>query len=277
MKSLNRVLPLAAVLAFIAAASALSAEQAPWRRIDDGLHLVAFDAPQKSTAGDSKITVLKIDPKNYALKLLSASENGNRTLTAKQWCEQHKLVAAINAGMYQADGVTHVAYLRNFAHVNNPRQTKDKAFIAFNRTSATVPEIQIIDTQYQDLPAMSAQYNTLIQNIRAVCAKRENVWTQQPRTWSIALLGMDENGNVLFLFTRSPYSMHDFVDMLLALPISLHNAAYLEGGPPATLYLSANGVEMELVGSYETGVFETDSNRRAWPLPNVIGVVRRGK
>ena len=34
-------------------------------------------------------------------------------------------------------------------------------------------------------------------------------------------------------------------------------------------------LELELIGSYETGFLENDDNARAWPVPNVIGVVRR--
>ncbi len=35
------------------------------------------------------------------------------------------------------------------------------------------------------------------------------------------------------------------------------------------------GVELERFGSFETGFFESDDNAIAWPVPNVIGVVRR--
>ena len=69
--------------------------------------------------------------------------------------------------------------------------------------------------------------------------------------------------------------MHDFIDMLLELPIDLKNAMYVEGGPEAQLYVEGGGRSIELVGSFETGFFEADDNLQAWPIPNVIGVVRR--
>jgi hypothetical protein len=49
-------------------------------------------------------------------------------------------------------------------------------------------------------------------------------------------------------------------------------AQHLEGGPEAQLFLVREGEELELMGSYETVFFESDANRTAWPVPNVIGV-----
>ena len=102
-----------------------------------------------------------------------------------------------------------------------------------------------------------------------------NVWSQQPRLWSIAALAQDEAGRILFLHARSPLSVHDFIAAVQALPLSLTRAMYLEGGPEATLYVNAGGVEIERFGSYETGFNENDDNSSAWPLPNVIGVLPR--
>lgn len=87
--------------------------------------------------------------------------------------------------------------------------------------------------------------------------------------------GMDKGGNALFIFTESAYSVHDFINILLSLPISLYNATYLEGGPEATFYFSANGVEFEKIGSYDTGLNENDFLKIARPIPNVIGIVKK--
>ena len=72
----------------------------------------------------------------------------------------------------------------------------------------------------------------------------------------MAVFGMDKNGDALFIFTEAPYSGHDFINILLFLPISIFNAMYLEGGPEAGLYFSSKGVEFERVGIYETGLQE---------------------
>jgi hypothetical protein len=47
---------------------------------------------------------------------------------------------------------------------------------------------------------------------------------------------------------------------------------YAEGGPAAQLYVRSGSVEHELVGMHEALLAEEN---QAWPVPNVIGVVRR--
>jgi hypothetical protein len=69
--------------------------------------------------------------------------------------------------------------------------------------------------------------------------------------------------------------VHDFTNILLSLPISLYNAMYLEGGPEATLYFSAGGVEFEKIGSHATALGENSFRKMARPLPNVIGIARK--
>jgi hypothetical protein len=248
----------------------------PWIRVDEGLFVAEFASPVRSQVGDSKIVVMRISPDHFAFKLLCASEHDNRRMILKEWCRRHNLLAAVNAGMFQADGVTHVGYMKNFNHVNNSYLRDDyKAVFAFNPVDSALPEVQIIDRQYQSLDELAPRYQTLIQNLRMVSARRENVWSQQNKAWSMVVLGTDSKGNILFIFTRSPYSVHDFINILLSLPISLYNAMYLEGGPEASLYMSTNGYEIERFGSYETDFRDDDTNTIAWPIPNIIGIIRR--
>lgn len=244
-----------------------------WEVVAEGLSLRIFDAPLKSSQGDSKITVVKIDPEHYSFKLLSASELGIEPLTAKEWAKQYHLAAAVNAGMYQENGVTNVGYMKNFDHVNNPRLArKYKSVLAFNRTTADVPEIQLIDLDCQGFDRIKGKYNTFIQDIRMISCQGENVWKKQPEAWSMVALGVDRKGKVLLMFTESPYTVHDFIEMLLKLPLALRSAMYLEGGKQASLYLSLNGTEIDKVGAFKSSLY---SNYTAWPLPNVIGIVKK--
>jgi uncharacterized protein YigE (DUF2233 family) len=86
---------------------------------------------------------------------------------------------------------------------------------------------------------------------------------------------LDKAGNVLFIFSEAPYSGYDFNNLLLSLPISIFNAMYLEGGREASLYLSANGLELDKAGAFETGFNESPVRPGANPIPNVIGIIKR--
>ena len=248
-----------------------------WRTLEQGLEMGELRSPRQSPAGDSRIRVLRIDPHRFALRLLNSSAPGQgQPLSAREWAERHRLVAAINASMYGADQRTSLGLMRTRAHVNNPRLTRDKAVLAFDPLEPGLPPVKLIDRDCDDLDRWKGRYGTLIQSIRMISCDGRNVWAQQKQQrWSIAAIGVDRRGRVLFLHVRSPYSPHDLIDVLRALPLDLAGAMYAEGGPEAQLYVNSGGTEVELVGSHGAGLFQSEDNDHAWPVPNVIGVVRR--
>ncbi len=256
-----------------------SATTVSWKLLDTGLELGTFVAPMPSPVGDRKITVLRIDPAAWKFDLLAASMRDGRARTAEQWAADCKQVAVVNAGMFQMDGLTNVGYMKCGGKINNPSFNDDNTFVAFEPVDAnsTLPRFQIIDRECQDWRGLIAQYKHVTQGIRMVDCKRKNRWSEQPRIWSMVVMGMDKAGNALMIFCRSPYSVHQFTDMLLALDIDLKNAMYLEGGPEASLYLKTAAAQLDGYGSYETGFFESDDNNRPWPIPNVIAISKRGK
>jgi uncharacterized protein YigE (DUF2233 family) len=198
-------------------------------------------------------------------------------MTTKKWCQKHHLISAINAGMYQEDGIRNVGYMKNFSHINNPKLNLTyKAVLAFNPIESTLPEIQIIDLKCQDFERLRYKYQTLVQNIRMIGCQQENVWSKQDKAWSMAVFGIDKRGNALFIFTESHYSGYDFVNILLSLPISIYNAIYLEGGQEANLYFSAKDVEFERIG-YPTSPNGNDNIPITRSIPNVIGIVKKSK
>jgi hypothetical protein len=233
--------------------------------------------PAPSPAGDSRLVALRLDLGRFDLRLHCASAPGQgQPHTAREWCRREGLVAAINASMYQAaDLKRSVGLMVAAGHVNNRGLTKDKAVLAFDRVDEGVPAADIIDRTCQDFPALRPRYRSLVQSIRMLSCTGENTWEQQPRKWSTAAIGLDREGRLVFLHCRSPYTTHDFIDALIALPLGLRKAMYVEGGPEAQLFVRSGDFELERVGSFETGFFESDDNEAAWPVPNVVGAVRR--
>jgi hypothetical protein len=260
----------------ILSSSVSTGEESPWKKVDQGLSIAEFDSPIKPNARDSKITVIKIDPKFYSFKLLSASEHGRMKMTARKWCEKFGLIAAINAGMYQKDGFTNVGLMKNFSHTNNPHLNHSyQAVLAFNPSEPKIPEIQIIDLKCHDFESIGPKYQSLIQNIRMISCRQENVWAKTNQLWGMAVFGIDKSGNALMTFTEVPYSGHDFANALLSLPLSIFNALYLEGGYEANLFFSLNGVDLEKVGIRETGLQEDSPRAVPRPVPNVIGITKK--
>ncbi len=247
-----------------------------WQKLDKGIELGTFLSPLRAEVGNSLVRVLRIDPTYYQLRLLntSAIQNGS-PITPKQWCRQNGLTAVINASMYQTDYKTSVSLMRRKGHVNNPRLSKDMTILAFDRLDSGVSEVKIIDRQCEDFNFWKKKYATLIQSIRMISCTGKNVWKQQPRRWSTSAIGVDTQNNVLFIHVRSLYSTHDLINILKALPLNISRAMYTEGGPQAQLYIKVADREFEFVGSYEVGSGDANKGSLPWPLPNVIGIVKR--
>jgi hypothetical protein len=245
-----------------------------WTKPANGLELGYFTAPGEDSDGDSAIVVLRIDPALWELKLLGISLTGDeRGMGVRDWCEKQGLTAAINAGMFATDYRTHVGYMRMGDHVNSRGKNIYQSVAAFDPKRDSLPLFRMFDLDVDSMAAIIRDYRSVIQNLRLIKRPGENRWVQKPEEWSEAALGEDDRGRALFIFCRVPYSMHDFNKILLSLPIGLVCAQHLEGGPEAQLYLKAGGVEIDLVGSYETGLIE--SGDYGWPVPNVIGIVPR--
>ncbi|MFO7657168.1 MAG: phosphodiester glycosidase family protein [Bacteroidales bacterium] len=254
----------------------MQVQHSPWIHIDDGLYIGRFIAQQKSQYGNSEIIVIKIDPEIYTFRLLSAAEMNHQNLNTRQWCEKYNLIGAVNAGMFQADYKSNVGYMKNFDYTNNRRISPSyHSVAAFNPKDSLNPSFRIIDTDEMEIQQFIDHYHTVIQNLRLIKSPAQNRWSQQEKMWSEAALGQDREGNVLFIFSRSPYSMHDFNKILIQLPIDIVNAMHLEGGPEASLYFNFNGIEIEGAGSYETNFNENDNNDYPSTLPNVIGFEKR--
>ncbi len=282
LKNAKRIFPLIVcilLLPFTRAAAQQSSAgehetaELKWQRLADGLELGIFLSPQRADYGDSLIRILRMNPQYFELRLLNASSSkAGRPLTAKQWCRQNNLVAAINASMYQTDHKTSVSLMRTRSHVNNPRLSKDKTILAFDRLASNVPKVRIIDRQCEDFNHWKSKYGSLVQSIRMISCKGENVWSQQPRKWSTAAIGTDIQGRVLFIHVGSPYSTHDLINILRKLPLGINRAMYSEGGPQAQLYIRDGEKEHEFVGQFDLKLNDNINSPVFWPIPNVIGI-----
>ena len=254
------------------------AEANLWQMLDEGLYLGEFASTLKSRISNFPITILKINPDFYSFKLLCASEHDGNMRTAKQWCNEFGLLAAINASMYQdTDPLKSTGYMKNYNHINNPHiNPAFGAFMAFNPIDSSLPESRFVDRRLQkDWKAQIEKYHTVVQNYRMISKGKRKGWPQQKKLYSMAAVGMDKDNNVLFIHSPSPYSTHDFINILLSLPIDIDSAMYLEGGPEATFYISPKDIHTKSEGRYGSLFGENFGDLSTLTLPNVIGIVKR--
>jgi len=259
-----------------------------WKVFEKGLEYAEFDAPIKSTIADSKISVLRINLKYFKLELISSLEKNSKnsselkgTKTAPKWAKAEELIAAFNASMFQMEGMS-AGYMKDFEFVNNPNFTdKYNSIAAFNLKESAkdknLPEFQIIDKDNScgNWQETIKNYNTLIQNLRLVDCNQKNRWANQKRYWSMVVLAEDMNSNALFIYTRSPYNVQTYNDMLLKSELNIKKIMYLEGGPETSFFIKYGDSVISKQGSYETNFYLSDDNHHFWDIPNVLGVRKR--
>ncbi len=264
---------LVAVTAYV---SAGDGGQAVWKKIDTGLYYGEFSAHRKSPVGDSKIRVLKIDPKLYSFHLANASAPGEGALmSVRKWSKKQNYLAAINASLYQADHKTSISLMKNNAHVNNPTMNKQKTIMAFGPKKKAVAEAIIFDRECDDIRDLKKKYLVYVQSIRMISCRGKNVWKLQKDTYSTAAIGMDKQGHILFIHVRSPYATHKLINILLKLPLDIRTAMYVEGGPQAQMYVNSSDKEYILLGRFRSATAGKAISYFGWPVPNVIGIRKR--
>jgi|SRR6185295_2847275 len=251
-----------------------AAPNVSWRTLQPGVELASIPAG-KMPAGDAGLLyAVRIDPQRAKLGVALASEARVPAKTAGEWCRTAGFAVAINAGMFQADQRSNVGYLRHGQHLNNRRWNSYRSAVAVAPSKDSLPAALWLDLGPSKPDRRTADYTIVVQNLRLITKGRKNVWSPNYRRWSEAALATDSRGRLLFLFSRAPYSMREFNNLLLSLPLDVAGAMHLEGGPEASLSIHTAGVDLDLSGSYETGFLPDDSNRRQWPIPNVLGVLR---
>ncbi len=241
-----------------------------WTAWAPGFEVGRFPLDEPAPAGDGRVVLARIDPASWRTRLVPLE----RPQTARAYAAAHpEVVAVTNAGMFAADGRTHVGSMVVDGRERG-RPAASYLSVAEWEPEGAGPPFRIRDLDAPD-PG-GGPYRQRVQNLRLVRHPGENRWHRRDRRWSEAALGEDGEGRMLLVFARSPYTMRDLDEGLLALPVGLRAAQHLEGGPEAQLLLRAGGCAFEGFGSWETGFHENDDVDRPWPVPNLLVVTPRG-
>jgi hypothetical protein len=244
-----------------------------WRSLGPGAEYAAIALSPKPVIGDGLLHVVRVDPSQATLRVRMAAQLDGRPRTAREWCDNPRIVAVINAGMYDRDLSTHIGFLRVGDRVGSARWvSRYNSILLLGARRPHLPAATIRDLPSDGRAADFADYDTVVQNLRLIRDPAVNVWAQSDRRWSEAAIALDRRGRILFLLCRSPFTMHDFNALVTALPLGVTRAMHVEGGSEASLSVRGPGIEVDLSGSYETGFNPSDDSKRQWPLPNVVTV-----
>jgi hypothetical protein len=269
---LFRIFLLLAALAPCGASAAQS--DAPWREVEPGLQLGVF----LNADGDDAVAIdaLRIDPSFFLFSLHSAGEGKSPLRTLSEWAEQEDLALAINAGMYLPDRKTGTGYTRYGNYVNNPRiHSKFGAFFVARPDSPELAPAAVLDRERDPWKELLPRYGLIIQNYRLIDANGRALWLPGGPAHSIAAVGQDAEGKILFIHCRTPMTGQDFAASLLRLPLGLRSLMYVEGGFQAGMLVRSPNLQRLWSGYSVAGFLHLRESGGAL-LPNVLGARRRG-
>ncbi len=244
-----------------------------WTTLEPGLELAAFPAVHPH-GRRFEIVVVRIAPERFDFVVRSAAEAGERALPLKVWAERHGFVAAINAGMYLPDGVTNTGYLRVGDCLNNPRIAGTfGAFFLAGPDSPELPGVQLLDRTEDAWEDLLPRYAMAVQNYRFIDSERRLLWRPGGPEHSVAAVGRDGKGRILFIHSREPLVGVELGRLLLELPADIRLVMYVEGGSQAALVVRTPKLTRLWTGLFGAGLWTSGMSNV--PLPNVIGVKRK--
>lgn len=246
-----------------------------WKHLADGADFIEIDAPLTSKINDSKISILKIDPAKADFYMLSATEHGKKSLPADLWADSFGMNVVINAGMYDlAHKLLSKGFLQNGKHFNNASLYPNyNAMIAFNPKDSTDSKFTVFDLKCTEWNSVKSDYSCYAQGLRMIdCEGKALEWNKKKQSCSMLVTALGKDGNIYFIFCRSPYSHNEMIGFMLGFPFGLTHAIYMEGGPQTSLYVNIGETKIEKIGSYVSETYANDLNDHFWKLPNVIGI-----
>ena len=247
-----------------------------WVELTKGMEYREINAPKKSFIGDSKISILRMDPQQFHFDLFTATQYDSLPRDLHTWADTFDLLVAFNAGMYNlARPLQSRAYLKSGAHLNNGKILEN-----FNLMLALGPKpnsqrsnIEVLDLTCANWEQEQQNFSGFAQGLRMIdCNGNPMNWQKKVQSCSMLIAAEDEKGWFYLIFTRSPYTHNQMIGFMTEMPYGLHDAIYLEGGPETSLLIDVNGHCIEKVGSWVSTTWERNDNNHFWRLPNIVGV-----
>jgi hypothetical protein len=250
-----------------------------WKDLMDGLQYTELETPEKSVVSDSRISILKVDSRKFDFEFLTASERGHHARTAPEWAKEFNKNIIINAGMYKYNKTqSNKGYMKNYNHLNNPaKSTYFNALLAMHPKDTKKPPFEIIDIYKKNWDKIKNQYHSMCQGMRMINDEGEGMpFTKRPdQSCSMIMASMDAEGNLYFIFTRSPYTHRNMISLLQGLPLNIRTTVYLEGGPETSFYVNTGDTLIAKFGSYVSNTCNNDDNDHFRKIPNVIAISKK--
>jgi hypothetical protein len=213
-----------------------------WLPVEDGIDFIEVD---------NAIWVFRIDPKKFNFKIAKDDSIDAYYVPPSGYKQLPQWGRGINLNMFTQSNLPN-GYTKVDGEIIQPEFNKYNLFLVWNDI-----EFKILDRREESIEAIHS-YPNVSQNIRMIKSTgKRNRWQVDEKMWSVSTIGITRDGKVLLIKSRKPYTMHDFIDVILSndSKLNIDKMAYCEGGPESSININN---DYQRMGSYETGFYEYD-------------------
>jgi hypothetical protein len=222
------------------------------------------------------ITIVRFDLSHFVPVLLTARDDGGQR-TLDRWVRDAHLTAAINAAMYEPDGSASGLCVRRGVE-ESPDDALFGGFYVLDPLQPGLPDFAMMgrDCSSFDLAAVRAAWGSIVATYRLLdCDGHPIAWVD-PDRYSAAAIGLDRDGRLVLVHSRTPYRMRELAEMLAAATPGFTQLFFVEGGPEATLVVEAGDLHVREVGLRRDLLDGVEPEHDVlYALPNVLGVRAR--
>jgi hypothetical protein len=241
--------------------------------LEPGLVVERWSAPPTSTAKAAPlVTLVRVDPSRFSFHLLTARDHGGAR-SAPQWQREFDLVGVINAGMYMPNQRS-AGLMIDGDRINNGYDNPAYGgFLCFDPRQPGLEPVILAGRTCEgfDLRALRQEYQVVVQGYRLLdCARQPMAWAD-PKLYSSAAIGLDEDGWVVLIHTGTSYRMSDLTRWLARPTLRITAAIFVEGGSHASLLVEQGERQVREAGTRSTHATAAVDFRA---VPNVIGFRR---
>ena len=249
-----------------------------WRAAAPGLESAVTTAYRYIRLGITEISVLRIDPEQYALVPFHYLESeGGRPKSIEQWgLEIPRATVLLNSGQYYPDYRYIGLLYKDGRDLGTGLHPSWKALLLSGGPVGRSgrPSTDILDLNFNAFEPKNAAYRYAVQSFMLLDHRGQTRVRKTDRLASRTVIGQDKSGRILIVFVPGACTLYELAAWLVGSELDIHRAMCLDGGFESQLLIRDNPGQRTLHGAWVVNDRrQSHMTGLRLPLPSVIAVM----
>jgi uncharacterized protein YigE (DUF2233 family) len=243
-----------------------------WQTIHPGLEFGFIKGDSVVRVGDGKIALLRVQPKQAAIKVLSA-EPGRPGFTAGQWRRSSRALAVINAGQHTPEK-EYLGLLVKDGRMESRMVAHLKGLLVAEPKGELLPKARVLDLHFTHYNPEQASYAQAAQSLMMLDRFGDIRVRKSDKVAHRTAVAEDERGRILFMVTEGAYTLWELAALFKASGLGLREVMCMDGGAEAQMDIMVQGFSYRHYGSPSSAP-ELPNLLPSTTIPVALGVFSR--